>query len=79
MRVAGIGPWIITAVKIQQITRRQPAVAPASSTTIRDVLDLSPAAFLVAASGRPGQLAGGVSNSRLRNFLHSFMSIARRW
>ncbi len=78
MRVAGIGPWIITAVKIQQITRRQPAVAPASSTTIRDVLDLSPAA-LVAASGRPGQLASGVSNSRLRNFLYSFMSIARRW
>ena len=68
VRVGGIGRWIITAVKIQQITRRRPAVASARSTTIRDVLDLSPAA-LRAASGRRSQRSAGVSNSRLRNLL----------
>lgn len=77
MRVEGIGPSIITAVKIQQITRRQPAIDDVRLTTIRDVLDLSPAA-LRAATGGPRQLAFTVSNSQSGNFLDSFMSIARR-
>lgn len=41
MGISGIGPSIVTAVKIQQLTRARPTAPQVAVAPIRDVLDLS--------------------------------------
>ncbi|MBP89833.1 MAG: hypothetical protein CMJ64_24520 [Planctomycetaceae bacterium] len=70
MRVNGIGPSIVTAVKIQQLTRSRPAVAQPTAAPIRDVLDLS--SSVRASAPRAKQSVGQV-----RAFYRSAIRVAR--
>jgi hypothetical protein len=72
MRINGLGPSVVTAVKIQQITRRQPVSVPTSPQAIGDVLDLSTAGIKAVGARKGGSV------SQIRQFFRSAMRVARR-